>query len=110
MMYFEGDFKKSLSFAQQMRKDYVNGNAMKYQLLGNNCMQVSIDLLLKGTFKNHDSDYKSALNMAKGKIIPNNAYYGMSRFNQNIDAYNQKNWWDKFWTHPTKDPWNLLKH
>ena len=110
MIYFEGDFTKSLSAAQQIYSDYVKdkNTAMKYNLLFNNCMQLSADLLLKGTFTNYDSDYRTALSRTKDKIIPNDAYKAMNQFNKYIDSYNKKSAWDKFWIKPSQDPWRYL--
>jgi len=82
MIYFEGDFTKSLSAADNMREDYTNGKGMKYNLLFNNCMQVSADLLSKGKFAHDDFGYKLALAQASTLILPNIAFTGMSYTNE----------------------------
>jgi hypothetical protein len=91
--------------AKGLWDDYSNGNGIKYNLATNNCMQLSIEILMEGTFANNNSSYKLASARSSGLIIPNWAYYSMRHFDKYIDSYNKKSEWDKFWTKKSENPW-----
>lgn len=52
-----------------------------YSLFSNNCMQVSIDVLLKGKFIYFNDLYREALKLARNCVVPNLAYKGLNSFN-----------------------------
>ena len=79
-IYFDGDFSKSLEYAQS-----INAN---YDLLTNNCMQVSIDVLSKGKFKTADTAYKNQLSKIRSNPFPNGGFCAM----YGVNMYVQKSY------------------
>ncbi len=69
MIYFEGDFSASVDYAKKLQKEQPT-----YNLIINNCMQVSTDVLRKGEFKQNNDQYKYTLLKCRFSIIPNVAY------------------------------------
>lgn len=70
-------FKKLLSKKGNI---IVNGNK-KYFLFYNNCVQVSIEALMKGTFSRHNILLHSKLFILRyNRYIPNQIYYELKLF------------------------------
>ncbi len=95
VIYFEGDFTKSIEYIESLVKTLSTNNE-QYNLYDNNCLQVSMEALDKGTFDKYDEQYKHALSYASATTIPNSAYAGMKTFVTLIDDYMQKNWFLQF--------------
>jgi len=58
-----------------------------YNLVTNNCMQVSTDALLKGYFYGYERTYKTALKFARLYVVPNDAYNFMRAVKYSITLY-----------------------
>ena len=65
-IYFHGNFDASVRYAKALKSSYC--------LLYNNCMQVSIDVLMKGKFKKHNKKMKAILFLLRSEKIPNIAF------------------------------------
>ncbi len=69
-IYLFGDFDKSVDHVK-----YLNNKRFGlYDLLANNCLQKSIDVLMKGTFDEKNIILKAQLLSTRKTIIPNMAY------------------------------------
>ena len=66
-IYFSGNFTKSLVYVDKL-------NNVNYNLLTNNCVQVSIDVLLKGTFYYKHKEMVKFLRTARYHPVPNTVY------------------------------------
>lgn len=104
-----GDFRNSLVFIKTLfSKDYRNYKTTtynnrynmvcyikkinwNYRLISKNCMQMSCEALIKGTFRYNDSQYGIFLNKLKKCVIPNNAYNIFKCFNYEMDRSLQAN-------------------
>jgi RHS repeat-associated protein len=96
----KGDFTKSLTYLNNMilnligqksksiksniinwtNKTIPNSNP-KYSLFINNCVQVCIDALVKGSFYSYDNSYKQMFKYARNNYcIPNSIYNGVFKF------------------------------
>jgi RHS repeat-associated protein len=67
MIYFEGDFSNSLRYARAVQNNW-------YNLVNNNCMQLSTDILRHGTFAKNNFGMKLMLLSVRRKIVPNIAF------------------------------------
>ena len=86
MIYFSGNFGNAVAYAKTLEKNY-------YNLLFNNCMQVSTDVLRKGTFTKSNSSYKIFLFRVRCATIPNVAYQRMSAFHSIVEVWSQAPWY-----------------
>ena len=88
-LYFQGDFIPSLRYIYRILLNkkrltsvivsYKNGHPNpRYFLVGNNCMQVSVDILLKGNFRFYNWVYRRVLIRARSLTVPNIAYRTVS--------------------------------
>ena len=71
-VYMKGDFSKGYN--------YLNNLLTDYDLLSMNCMQVSIDALMKGTFASENVERKLLLSGIRNQIVPNIAYLSVLAF------------------------------
>ena len=65
-IYIEGDFKQSIQYIRELDAEY--------NLLTNNCVQVSCDVLAQGNFKVNNSVMKEILSNARSSMVPNVTY------------------------------------
>lgn len=73
---------------------FINGND-KYKLITRNCMQVSMEVLNRGSFKANNRYNHLALSIASGFIIPNLAYnFYVSSQMMLVSAYGMSYAWN----------------
>ena len=72
-IYLEGDFIKSYKYLLKKKKKINNGKVM-YTLLKNNCKNLVVDALRKGTLELRSKEFKKCLKKAKKKLAPNDAF------------------------------------
>ena len=77
-IYIKGDFTASVKYADRLTRDY--------NLITNNCVQLSIEVLLRGRFAENHTQYKSVLRDIRSMPIPNCAYL-LLRFNNYITRW-----------------------
>ena len=70
-IYFKGDFTETYHYFDNIQKEVKSGGGKQYNLFKNNCMQTTVDGLLKGKFLKNNLLIKSYLKKIKNKIIPN---------------------------------------
>ena len=95
-LVFKGDFTQSLKYIlntllnrQELTSVILNYKNPKYDVFNNNCMQVSIDALLKGKFSFYDSRYKSGLkSLRDGCPVPNASYVVLKNFHNSLILLN----------------------
>ena len=99
-LYLEGNFYASLEYIYHTllnKKGKIKSTFIyypeekknpKYTWYNNNCMQVSIDCLMKGNFKHQDKYYKSALNALRLVPIPNTVSARLRVFHSTVVAAN----------------------
>lgn len=74
-IYLEGNSCKSYDYLSKKKKKIAKGKAKKYKLLSNNCKNMVVNALLKGTYLPPRTEkFKKILKKAKKKWIPNEAY------------------------------------
>ena len=88
MIYFKGDFSKSVSYAKKL-------DEKGYNFLFNNCMEVSTDVLKQGKFKNNDAYYKLFLTKMRTVAVPNIAYRRMQTFHSSVQFWDSTPWYLK---------------
>ncbi len=93
-IYITGDFRKSVEYIKKIQKNY--------NLLWNNCVQVSIDALRKGTFKKYNNEYNRFLSLVRVIPIPNVVYNKVFAFNAAVNAYEVMRWINKKNTTPAQ--------
>ena len=86
LIYFSGNFANSVTYAKALAKNY-------YNLLLNNCMQVSTDVLRKGTFAKSNSAYQIFLSRVRSATVPNLACGRMSAFHLIVETWHQTPWY-----------------
>ena len=71
-------FGKSFSAIKNSKDGYCKGYSVHknsaYNLITNNCMQVSTDALMRGFFYYYENTYKRALQLVRLYTVPNGAY------------------------------------
>ena len=85
LIYFEGDFSKSVAYAKTLNRNY--------NLIFNNCMQVSVEVLLKGTFDQGNQYYKIFLGKIAVNPVPNCAYLRLASFHRSVSSYYAAPWY-----------------
>ena len=85
-IYFQGNFANAVSYAKGLIRD-------NYFLLTNNCMQVSTDVLRRGTFYRNDGAYDLFLMRVRGATIPNVAFTRMVVFHSTVQIWYQTPWY-----------------
>ena len=103
-LYLKGNFSKAKKF---LEPDTEGNNRISYNLLTNNCMQVVMDALEVGKFKEYDSDYKMALGYARELKSPMKAFYGLEYFKSKIKKYKKQSWIKKLFG--INDPYVALR-
>lgn len=83
---FTGDFSKSVAYAKQL-------SSRSYNLLWNNCMQVSVDVLGKGSFRKNNFEYKLFLRKIRLNPVPNIAFSRMIAFYSVVSVWNATPWY-----------------
>lgn len=86
-IYFSGDFSKSVTYAKKLSK--------KYNLIFNNCMEVSCDVLRQGTFSKNNGSYRIFLSRVRSSIVPNVAYTRMLAFHSAVVLWQKSPWYLK---------------
>jgi len=71
MLYFSGDYTESLKYVQQY--------AGKYNLFTNNCMQLSLNALLRSDELNCSEKYIKQILRARNSVIPNFSFNILSK-------------------------------
>ena len=95
MIYFKGDFSACVDYAKNLKSNY--------NLLFNNCMQVSVDVLLRGEFEQSDLCYKTFLLKIRQNPIPNIAFKRLHIFHNSVSRFHSAPWYLKiFYTTPMK--------
>ena len=95
LIYFRGDFSASLQYAKQLKRGY--------NLLWDNCMQLSVDVLSKGSFAQNNKQYKSFLKKISFNPVPNCAYISLRNFHSIVVRYNSAPMYLRaFYINPTK--------
>ena len=94
MIRFKGDFSKAVAYAKNLE-------SKTYNLLANNCMEVTTDVLRKGTFSQSNAAYKTFLLKLRTLIVPNIAYNRMVRFHAAVKNWHATPW---FWRKPANNP------
>ena len=89
MIYFKGDFSKSVVYAKEL-------SSKGYNFIFNNCMQVSTDVLRRGTFKYNDFEYCAFLLKIRINPIPNVAFSRMLAFHAVVTIWNDTPWYLKW--------------
>ena len=89
MIYLNGDFSKSVDYAKKLSNN-------TYNLIFNNCMQVSADVLRRGNFTYNNSEYKSLLFKIRSNPIPNIAFEKMITFTNIVSRWNTSPWYLKW--------------
>lgn len=89
MIYFDGDFSKSVSYAKNL-------DTKKYNLITNNCMQASTDVLRQGKFSNNNNEYQEFLKKIRFSVIPNVAYDRILSFALVVSIWNTTPWYLKW--------------
>ena len=84
-IYFSGDFSKSVTYAKKLSK--------KYNLIFNNCMEVSCDVLRQGKFSKNNGSYRTFLLRIRGSIVPNVAYKRMLAFHITVVIWQNTPWY-----------------
>ena len=92
-IYFEGDFSASVDYVRTLKKKYSPDD---YDVFWNNCMQVSVDVLMRGKFAKSDWCYESFLYRVRNTIIPNIAYSRMVNFHSAVQTYHAAPKWAKW--------------
>ena len=85
LIYFEGDFSRSVEYAKSLKRNY--------NLIYNNCMQVSVEVLLKGTFDQGNQYYKMFLGKIAINPVPNYAYLRLVSFHRSVASYYAAPWY-----------------
>ena len=88
-IYFNGDFSKSVTYAKGLAKNC-------YNFLFNNCMQVSCDVLKRGTFSKNNGSYRIFLSRVRSATVPNVAFGRMLAFHSTVKAWNSAPWYKRF--------------
>ena len=85
LMYIRGNFEKGYSYLDSLRKKSV-----KYNLILLNCMQTSLEAIIRGKLSNGSSGAYQYLTRAKSLVIPNMAYgYLLLFFNSTWRYYDE---------------------
>ena len=87
-IYFQGNFSNAVSYAKRL-------SSKKYFLLGNNCMQVSTDVLRRGSFYKNDGSYDTFLLRVRAATIPNVAFTRMILFHSTVQVWHHTPWYRK---------------
>ena len=103
-LYLSGDFSELKRF---FKRDSLGQTRICYSLLTNNCMQVVMDALSYGKFKEYDNEYKTALAYARELKSPIKAFYGLEYFKSKIKKYKEQSWKKKLLG--VNDPYVALK-
>ncbi len=93
---FKGNFNNSLKYVynslmktKKLKNTFIyfkkSSTNPQYDLLSNNCMQVSIDVLLKGTFKRYDYYYRKALKILRTVSVPNKNFSALKKFQKMLN-------------------------
>jgi len=85
LLYLKGNFSKSVEYAKSLSRNY--------NLLWDNCMQVSIEVLCKGKFTKSNSQYKAFLNKISLNPIPNMVFNRLLSFDAAIKIYHKAPWY-----------------
>ncbi len=85
-IYFDGDFSMSVLYTRILPR-------FCYNLLWNNCMQASTDVLSKGKFKYYDGYYDLFLSKIRCATVPNVAFMQMSRFHFSVTTWERAPWY-----------------
>ena len=102
-IYFKGDFSTSIEYAKKLGKTFSRKD---YKLLRNNCMQVSIDVLIRGKFAQSDASYKSFLRRVSNCTIPNIAFSRVYNFHNAVQTYHAAPRWARWlYTSPEMAVW-----
>jgi len=84
-IYFKGDFSAGQQYADTLQRNY--------NLIWDNCMQMSVDVLLKGRFEKSNASYKAFLRSIRANPIPNVAYTRLRNFHTSVVLYHAAPWY-----------------
>lgn len=105
-IYLKGKFK-SVKKKTIKNKDKYKGK--NYHEVYHNCLDIAVDILRKGKFKRYNQKYHAALGYAMAMSIPNNAFAGMTYFDDTIDSYMKAGHVRRLFINPYKVFINLMQ-
>ncbi len=105
-IYLKGKFKSVKKKTIKNKKKYKGSS---YRKIYHNCLDIAVDILRKGKFKRYNQKYHAALGYAMAMSIPNNAFAGMTYFDDTIDSYMKAGHVRRLFINPYKVFINLMQ-